>query len=82
MVRIEFDVPIPFESGLEKVVELLGGSGWHIVNDDDEQVAIWAAGDGLSRPLGDYFHWGEIQLIPFNQLAASRRLSRPENDAR
>jgi hypothetical protein len=41
MVRIEFDVPLPFENGLETAVGLLGGSGWKIDNGIDP-YAIWA----------------------------------------
>lgn len=79
MVRIEFDVPLPFLNGIQTIVELLGGSGWHLVDKEYEKTAIWAEDDDLCRPLGDYFYWGEIQLIPFEQLSKSHRALQKNN---
>lgn len=77
-VTIEFDVALPFKNGLEAVVALIGGSGWHWMNEGDEKEAIWADGEGLHRPLGDYFLWGHVQLIPFEQLKTTTKRPRLE----
>lgn len=76
MVRIEFDIPFPFDGGIEVFTKLLGGTGWHFTKDEHEQGAIWAAGDGLKRPFNEHFYWGEIQLIPYDSLAESRKVTR------
>ncbi len=75
MVLIDFDVPLPFENGLEEIVGLLGGTGWHFskVSAGHEQDAIWAESDMLQRPLGEYLIWAQVQLISLKSLPKSRK---------
>lgn len=78
MLRVAFDLPAPFDEGIEGVLRMLGGSGWHIDPESDgEEGAVWAASEGAVRPFGEHFHWGEVRLIPSAHLAAFRKHSGP-----
>jgi hypothetical protein len=71
---IEFDIPRR-SCELSKILELIGGTGWHRSEEDGVDVAIWAEESGALRPLSEYVYWVEIQMIPHIQLSASRRAS-------
>lgn len=70
---IEFDIPGGPDGEIDRLLELVGGTGWLRSEDDGVQVAIWAAESGDTRPLSEHIYWAEIQMIPHAQLAASRK---------
>ena len=78
VLRIAFDLPAGYESGVSGILQSIGGSGWTVdIYEDGEQAACWKPEDGALRPLCDHFHSAEINLIPSSHLAEFRKSAAP-----
>ena len=78
VLRIAFDLPASYESGVSGILEAIGGSGWIVdMYEDGEQAACWKPENGALRPMCDHFHSAEINLIPSSHLADFRKAAGP-----
>ncbi|WP_143171539.1 hypothetical protein [Rhizobacter sp. OV335] len=74
IVRVEANCTGSHQSVVERVVGLVGGSGWDFSGSGEEFEAIWFPQSGAIPPVSVLTTWMQVQTIPMRALPPSRRL--------
>ena len=73
LARVEFDLFKCPLNLIEDAIEVLGGTGWHIIGEGKEKEAIWERKDDTLPPCNDRVIWSQIQVIPYSSLSENQK---------